>query len=161
MSGFKEELLKSAFKTSSDGILYRLDKTGWKEAPTSMSTGGYLRVSIPGRKSLEKHRLIWLLLHGNFPKNEIDHIDGCRTNNHPSNLREVTREQNQANRLPNKNSQSRYKGVYRGYGTKWISSISKSGVRYYLGQFSCETAAAIAYNKKATELNDVYRRLNT
>lgn len=43
------------------------------------------------------HRLIWLMIHGRFPKGVIDHIDHDETNNRLGNLREVTQQENNRN----------------------------------------------------------------
>lgn len=57
---------------------------------------GYLAVRVDGRLYLA-HRLIWMYLYGEFPVNEIDHRDGCGTNNRQANLRAATRAENAQN----------------------------------------------------------------
>ncbi len=156
-----ESLLKRTFKLSPEGVLLRFFRNkNWKPATLSETTGGYLRVGYPTRQQITVHRLVWFLHYGSFPKGEIDHIDNDRKNNQITNLREVSKSQNQANRLPNKNSLSKYKGVYLGARGKWIASLTYKKVRYYLGQFNCETAAALAYNEKAKQLKDFFRKVN-
>jgi hypothetical protein len=54
---------------------------------------GYILIKIDG-KFYFAHRLAWLVTHGTFPINMIDHIDGNRENNKINNLREATAEQN-------------------------------------------------------------------
>src|SRR5882672_1593552 len=44
------------------------------------------------------HRLIWMMVHGRSPLNQIDHRDGDRANNRLCNLREATPSQNVANK---------------------------------------------------------------
>ena len=54
------------------------------------------------KKHLLKHRIIALQFINNddiIHKNEVDHMDGDRTNNHISNLRWVSRSENQRNKL--------------------------------------------------------------
>ena len=45
------------------------------------------------------HQVVWILCHGQFPKGEIDHIDGDRMNNRIENLRDVSSWQNMWNKL--------------------------------------------------------------
>jgi hypothetical protein len=54
---------------------------------------GYRRVWYDGHKYLV-HRIIWLMVTGVWPLGQIDHIDGNKRNNKPSNLRDVTPAQN-------------------------------------------------------------------
>ncbi len=61
---------------------------------------------------LKVHQVIFYLYHGKQAKLWIDHIDGDPLNNAISNLREVTKEQNQANMIPRKKTKSGYKGVH-------------------------------------------------
>lgn len=59
--------------------------------------GGYLRTRIDGGFH-RLHRLAWLYVTGEWPANDVDHIDGDPTNNAFSNLRDVTRSVNLQNR---------------------------------------------------------------
>lgn len=57
------------------------------------STEGYWQISIYDRL-YRAHRLAWFYTHGDWPANVIDHINGDRTNNSLSNLRDVTQAEN-------------------------------------------------------------------
>ena len=106
------------------------------------------------------HRLAWFLFYKEWPEMEIDHINGDRTDNRIENLRVVTRSQNQHNRKGS-NLTSQYKGVYWKKSNKcWVSQISYGGAKFYLGKFNDEKEAAVAYDKKATELFGEYARTN-
>lgn len=59
---------------------------------------GYLTVYVLG-KHYYAHRLAWLYVTGEWPKDDIDHIDGNRINNSWGNLREATRSQNLINKI--------------------------------------------------------------
>lgn len=77
------------------------------------------------------------------------------------NCRWVTVAQNLHNKRGCHNTTSIYKGVSKKKGDKkWKAKICKNGKDMYLGNFSCEKEAALAYNKKAIELNGKYAYLN-
>ena len=57
---------------------------------------GYLTIGMQGREYLG-HRVAWFLMTGEFPEQEIDHIDGDPSNNKWNNLRLATRAENNRN----------------------------------------------------------------
>lgn len=64
------------------------------DAPIGLTNRyGYLRHAIDGKEYLV-HRLVWLYQTGEWPRQNIDHIDGCTTNNRWSNLRDVSNLEN-------------------------------------------------------------------
>ena len=87
-------------------------------------TEGYLELSISCKKYY-LHRLAWLYMTGEWPKNKVDHINRIREDNRWENLRLADDAQNSHNCSISKNSKSGYKGVfpYRD-GKKWISQIT-------------------------------------
>ena len=68
-----------------------------RQAGTVQATG-YLTITIDWRIHLA-HRLAFLYVVGDWPPNEIDHIDGDQSNNRWCNLRPATRSQNMANSI--------------------------------------------------------------
>lgn len=58
---------------------------------------GYLQISVDWRL-YSAARLAWLYMTGEWPKEEIDHINRVRSDNRFSNLREATRSSNNCNR---------------------------------------------------------------
>jgi hypothetical protein len=72
----------------------------------------YLVVKINGRL-YRNHRIIYMLTHKKEIFGEIDHRDGNSQNNHPSNLRDVSKSVNAKNKKMYKNNASRYPGVCR------------------------------------------------
>tara|TARA_R100001143_G_C3351183_1_gene129611 strand:- start:119 stop:490 length:372 start_codon:yes stop_codon:yes gene_type:complete len=59
--------------------------------------GGYFQGQIFG-KLYYAHRIIWTMYYGDWPENEIDHIDRNGFNNKISNLRDVTHQVNMNNK---------------------------------------------------------------
>jgi len=84
-------------------------KHAGKEAFTAEMTGyKYGRIN---KVNFLAHRIIFKMLYGYDPI-EIDHKDGDRTNNRPSNLREVTTQQNGTNKSMLSNNTSGVTGVW-------------------------------------------------
>ena len=101
---------------------------------------GYIRIFIDG-KSYLAHRLAWLYETGIINKIDIDHIDGNRSNNMISNLREATRSINLQNLKKAKidNLSSGLLGVcFDAKAGKYRSAITLNGKRKHLGYY--ETA---------------------
>ena len=119
----------------------------------SISSRGYVRIRISG-KDYWAHRLAWLYIHGDFPKNEVDHKDGDKTNNRIDNLRDCTHAQNHQNRVSMPGSSSKYPGVswYKN-SKKWRAKIVLHGKDKYLGLYESEVDAYKAYCKAKYELH--------
>lgn len=93
-----------------------------------------------------------------------DHINGDKLDNRRENLRVVTVRQNVINCKPKKkfaDIHSSFKGVsWHKRGRKWMAYIKVNRFRHYLGLFSDEREAAIAYNDAAVVHFGEYARLN-
>ena len=117
---------------------------------------GYRQGRLKGKIYLE-HRLIWLYHYGEWPKDQIDHINGIKIDNRIGNLRECTIQQNQFNRKSEKDSSSQYKGVsWCKLSKKWLAKYYYKSKRYYLGLFETEEDAAKAYRKATEDLHKEY-----
>lgn len=80
------------------------------------------------------HRVIWAIHYGEWPENEVDHINGNKTDNRIENLRIATPSENRCNRGKQRNNTSGYKGVYfNKRSNSWYAEIRKSGIKKYLG----------------------------
>lgn len=120
-----------------------------KPALNAPKAGGYRHGTVLGRHVLA-HRAVWVLLYGQWPVDEIDHIDGNRSNNVPSNLRAATHAQNCMNTTTSASgATSRHVGVsWNKSHKKWVAYISVSGRPKYLGVFETE-AEALAVRRAA------------
>jgi len=120
-------------------------------AGTKMKVG-YVRITIQGKNYLA-HRLAYLYMTGNFPKNGIDHINHIKDDNRWSNLRDATNSQNNSNRVKQKNNTSGYKGVrWHKQHKKWRAEIKYMNKCIHIGCYTTPQEAAEAYKKKAIEL---------
>lgn len=113
-----------------------------KTAGTNNS--GYRKVVFEGR-SHYVHRLIWLYVHGKWPDEEIDHINGKRDDNRIANLREATRTDNAQNLKKPKHNTSGVIGVsWHKQSRKWAAQIRVGGEDFHLGKFpNFEDAVAV------------------
>lgn len=91
----------------------------------------YRALAIDNKPYLE-HRLAFLYMTGEMPKNDVDHIDGNGTNNKWDNLRDVTRRENCRNQRMHSNNTSGLSGVSRGpLGFGWTASINGEFIGLY------------------------------
>lgn len=109
---------------------------------------GYVRIYIKS-KLYSASRLAWLYETGEWPKKEIDHINGVRDDNRFDNLREASRSQNCYNKSLMSNNTSGHKGVsWRKSGSCWQAIITVNKKQKHLGYFS-DLNEAIEARKKA------------
>ena len=130
-----QELLDNFEYHSETGIFYRKTPTRLRMVGSPCQRG-YIRICL-NKKIHKAHRLAWLYIHGKFPNNQIDHINGITNDNRISNLRDVSSLENQRNRKNASNNTSGVIGVnwVRGRG-KWHSQIQIEGKKIWLGNFT-------------------------
>lgn len=150
--------------TIPEGIRWRIKKANCIEIGDpagSLNKNGYYHVCI-NRKLYKNHRIIFAIFNNIDLTDEIvDHISRDSQNNHPSNLRIVTNEQNSRNKTKAKNTSSNYVGVswYKPLN-KWQSHICINKKLFNLGYFLSESDAARAYNDYITTHNLEFFNLN-
>jgi HNH endonuclease len=134
----------------------------WKKSRRGIQVGkplgtdngfGYLRITVLG-KSVYAHRLAWFYVHGNWP-DQIDHINGNKSDNRIKNLRDVNVQQNAQNKIKaQKNSESQTLGVsWHKKAKKWQAHICVYKQRKYLGLFVNIEEAHKAYLKEKEKIN--------
>ena len=111
----------------------------------SLCSKGYVIIRL-NKKNYKAHRLAFLYMTGKFPENQVDHINGNKSDNSWENLRAATQSENMCN-IPSKDI---VRGVYFNKKTqKWVVSISKNNVRYNIGSFTdLELAELVAIEAK-------------
>lgn len=114
---------------------------------------GYRQISLQNRQFGE-HRLAWAHHHGEQPPEQIDHINGDRSDNRICNLRAATAQSNSCN----KRGSRPLKGTGKLPSGRWQASICAQGRRYYLGSFDSAEAAHAAYCAAAAALHRDFAR---
>ncbi len=115
------------------GVFTRLIGVSYQHKKGTIAGGfdkstGYIVIRIAG-KLYYAHRLAWLYLYGDFPKNQIDHINHNKCDNSENNLRNTTQGENMKNASKYSNNKSGITGVIWNKREKrwkaWITVDSK------------------------------------
>ena len=148
------ELLNELFTYDSEtGVLtwkkeVSRKRVAGKEAGT-VHGEGYRTVGIDYRRYFV-HRIIWKLVTGDDP-DEIDHIDGNRSNNKINNLRSVCRKENKKNvKKPSNNTSGTIGVCFDATNAKWFAYIKVNQRFINLGLFNLFEEAVTA--RRAAEL---------
>ncbi len=154
-------LTQSQLALVDDADYELLNQLSWYAQKTTY--GGYAtarRCSCPLVKqtcTILMHRQITSCPRGK----DVDHKDHNPLNNQKANLRICTRSQNIANGLPQKDTSSKYKGVYwHKRGKKWVAYIMVNYKRFHLGCHDSEIDAAKAYDTAAKKHFGKFAYLN-
>lgn len=118
------------------------------------SQSDYCVVSFGG-SAYAAHRVIWFIVTGEQPPDQIDHKDLNGTNNRWPNMRAATPVQNGANKAPIRKG---LKGAVRLRSGRYQAQVKCNGVFHYLGSFATEAEANAAYAAKAVELFGEFAR---
>lgn len=143
-----------------------VSKRGWsvwntrfanKEALTAISEG--YRVGNINYKLCMAHRVVWAIVHGQWPDEDVDHINGDRADNRISNLRAANRTQNNMNSGRRSDNTSGYRGVYfsKQQG-QWHARVHFNRKAVHVGFFDTAEAAHIAYCEAAKKYHGEFVR---
>jgi hypothetical protein len=129
----------------------------WDKAGT-INSRGYVRIKI-FQKIHQAHRLAWLYVYGNLPK-QLDHINCNKNDNRIENLRPATHSTNGMNRGVQANNKLGFKGViFHKRDKKFIANIRVLGKQKCLGYFNTAEEAHSAYIKASGELHGQFSRI--
>jgi hypothetical protein len=118
----------------------------------------YWIIQVDGEKHRRSH-LIFRIVHGRWPRREIDHVDGNSLNDRPDNLREATHTENAWNHGIFKRRIPLPLGVrHTPSSGRYQARISFHGVQLHLGAFSTPTEAHQVYLAKRKELYGEFAR---
>lgn len=97
---------------------------------------GYIEIRI-NHRIFRSARLAWLYVHGKWPEDEIDIINGIRDDVRICNLREASRAEITRNQLMRRNNTSGVKGIsWNKNAKKWIAYCTVNHKRHHLGLFT-------------------------
>jgi hypothetical protein len=119
-------------------------------------------------KTYKAHRLAWLYVYGEEPKEDIDHIDGDTSNNRIENLREVAHSTNMKNKhkyvsntsgttgvylqeIPRKNGK-----IYQRWVAFWCDDSGKVQRKYFtVAKYGFERAMQIAIDYRVQKIKEL------
>lgn len=148
---FTYEEIAAAFEYDPvTGIVKRKPYKGVRGIPTPTKRGRteYITFKYKG-KGLSAHRVAWMLMFKEWPKQDIGHDDGNRSNNKIENLSVMSEAENSRNRRMMVTNKSGFNGVFwRKDRRVWIAQITVDYRIIYLGYFK-SLDDAVAARKEA------------
>jgi len=119
---------------------------------------GYLIVGV-NRVQYLAHRIIWKMMTGADPVDQVDHEDTNRLNNRWANLREATNGPNVWNAKLRKDNKSGFKGVHFKLG-RWRAVLGGGEKRQqHIGCFGSKEEAAEAWRVAAEKQRGEFMRI--
>lgn len=122
-------------------------------ASIGLNADGYRFLKID-KKSYSQGRLAWFYVHGKWPIGVIDHMNGVRSDNRLSNLRDVSISYNTHNsKKVHRNNKLGILGVNKRPTGRYQASITVGKKKKFLGTFETAHEAGEAYLKAKAELH--------
>jgi hypothetical protein len=154
---FKELCETFSYDENTGELKWEVEKSFKIRKGHSASTdsgNGYKKVMLNG-KNMYVHRIIWAMKYGEFPE-QIDHINGIRSDNRLSNLRKADNLLNSHNHHKFRETNSGFRNVYfdKRYGT-FRATIYSNGKRIYMGTF----ITAIDAHKAVLDARNKYQSI--
>lgn len=127
----------------------------WKGRKAGTLDGnGYVTVMIDGLP-YKAHRVAWLIVHGRWPVEVIDHINRVASDNRLCNLRECTVAENAQNKPLRTNQQSGLPGVINRAG-RWVAQVWVGGWPRIVGEFDDKHEAHRAYLAEKVRIHPLF-----
>lgn len=147
-----QSYLKSLLDYNPDtgNVVWRRDVSNTTKAGTEAGGHGanpYRRISIKGKRYY-MHRIVWIMQYGCEPTGDIDHINGIKTDNRISNLRDVSHAINQQNvrRARVDNKSTKLLGAhYNKLNKSYCAHITVKGNPKHIGVYNTAMEAHEAY----------------
>lgn len=127
-------------------MAWRARHSVFGKAAGSIMPNGYRSLLFRGRRYYA-HRMAWLLMEGEWPCVDVDHINGVRDDNRWINLRAATRSQNHQNRIGNPATGASW---HERMG-RWRAVITLGRRQKHVGYFDTQEEAAAAYRRAKAE----------
>jgi len=126
------------------------------------TAAGYLSTTLVGRTIL-LHRLAYFYMYGQWPVDQIDHVNGVKDDNRIINIRPASASQNGSNRGLSARNTSGYKGVYWDKAQScWRACIKVDGRQQNIGgRFLTAAQASQAYIRAARKHHKEFARWET
>jgi hypothetical protein len=155
--------IKWRLRPATTGVNKRFNaRYGGKEAGT-VGKSGYVSICI--REPHEKfitfyaHRIIWKLMTGDDPSDQVDHEDTVRSNNRWKNLRSASNGSNIQNSRLRKDNKSGVKGVcWDAWHGKWQTQITYNKITHRFGRFDTVEQASSVVNTARIRLHGEFAR---
>jgi hypothetical protein len=135
-----------------------LRRVKYRSLAGTVNSRGY-RIIQFNKRRVFAHDLVWFFETGKFPTTEVDHRDGCPTNNRFNNLRLASRAQNGRNRS-HSYGKIPYMGVTATARGRYLAKLTYNYQPISVGYF--QSAVEAAYNRDALahKLDAVFFSLN-
>lgn len=141
------------------GVFVWIRSTNRRGTPGSVAgcpnSYGYWRIPFFGRYYMA-HRLAWLFSTGHQPPGQIDHINGCRSDNRIENLRLATQAENTKNSI-SKGCRTGVKGVTKN-GNRFYGRVHFNYKSYNAGSYGTLEEARIAVEALREKLHKEFHK---
>lgn len=156
--------LKAAFRYEPETGRFFYTRNMRKNANPTGEAGrvagrGYVYLSYRNIEYLA-HRVAALVMEGAWPTDQIDHINGDKTDNRWCNLRHASHAENLWNRGKVGKKSVPFKGVYRTPEGRFKAEIKANGELRRLGHYDTAEEAAAAYDAAALKYHGAFAVTN-
>ena len=129
-----------------------------KKPAGSGQSKGYRRITID-YSQYYAHRLAWLITYGEWPTDQLDHINGNKLDNRIENLRPATAGQNCQNVGRRRRNSTGFRGVLRFKG-RFRGRFMADGKMIDVGYYDTAIETARAVNEAMLKHHGEFARLN-